>query len=134
MDSDFFKFVLDPNKKLFLEARSKVVNHDEYDPHSFILDDIEDLLDQKEFAKVLEIDDINLLSSPRAHSYKRYTYERLEMHREAEIAFTVCRKILECILLTGDGSKEYPHIVTKVQDEYDLLSFTGEERVSYNLL
>lgn len=134
MESGFFRFVLEPSKESFLEARRKVVEHDEYDPYSFILDDIKDLLDEKEYAKVLEIDDINLLLSPRAHSYKRYAFEGLEMHREAEIAVTVLRKILECILLTGDGSKEYPYIVTKVQDEYDLLSFIGEESKLQSLI
>lgn len=127
MKEDFFQFIIEPSKEAFLKAREEVVNHKDYNPYLPLLEDLGDLLEKKEFAKVVEFKDINLMLSPRAHSHKRYAYLELGMEKEAEFEIIFARRILECILLTGDGTKEAPYLVTRVQDERDVLSFIGEK-------
>lgn len=133
MEDGFYRFVLEPSKEAFLEARRKIVEHKDYDPNSFILDDLSDLLDNEEYVKVVESNDINLLLSPKANLYKRFAHNKLGDERGAQIAEAVTRSILECILLTGKGTKEEPFIVTRVQDEYDLLSFLKEEHIKQSV-
>ena len=134
MEKGFFKFVMEPSKESFLEARRKVVEHKDYDPYSFILDDLIELLKNNEFEKVAYHEDINLLLSPKAHLCKREAYKQMGMQRQSEIAQIIAKTIVQCISLTGEGTKEEPFIVTKVQDEYDFLEFVREEIKKQSLI
>jgi hypothetical protein len=134
MKDDFFQFLLEPSKEAFLRSRKTVVEHADYNPYGLAMDTLLDLLVQNEFQQVVDSTDINLLLSPRAHSYKFRAYKELGMEKEAEMEALFARRIVECILLTGEGSKDEPYVVCSVQDQRDVLGFLREEQTLQSLI
>ncbi|MFY0629402.1 MAG: DUF4919 domain-containing protein [Flavobacteriaceae bacterium] len=84
-------------------------------------------LEKEEYDKAIAFNDVNSLLSPRVHLMKNYAYTKKGMPDEAGFELLFAQKILENICLTGDGSKEDPYLVLRVQDERDVLNFLGEK-------
>ncbi len=127
MTDDFYAFLKEPTKENFLKAHSYVVQHEDYNPYSDDINQMEELLEKNEFQKALEYANINVMLSPRAHLMKKYAATQLEDEEAANAEYFLAMRILEGIESTGDGSKEHPYLVLRVNDEGDLLSYLEEE-------
>lgn len=127
MTDDFYAFLKEPTKENFLKAHSYIAQHEDYNPYSNDLNQMEDLLEKNEFQKALDYANINVMLSPRAHLMKKYAATQLENEEAANAEYFLAMRILEGIESTGDGSKEHPYLVLRVNDEGDLLSYLEEE-------
>ena len=127
MEQDLFRFVTDTTKENYLESREVVVRERSYDPYSDDLNILEQMLGDGMFEDVIAFNTLNTALSPRAHLMKRIALIEMEQADDADLQLLIAQKILECIDMTGDGSMEKPFIVTRISDEQDYLSYTGDE-------
>jgi len=127
MDRNFFDFVANPDKEHFLRSRSIVITDSEYDPYSDDLSNLGKLLDEGKFDEVSTYNNVNVLLSPRAHLYKAYAFNKKGMQAEEKAESILASQILENITLTGNGSKELPYIITRIDDEKDVLAYIEEQ-------
>ncbi|WP_452598660.1 DUF4919 domain-containing protein [Pontimicrobium sp. MEBiC01747] len=134
MTEEFFNFISETTKENFVNAQNAVKLHPAYNPYSEDLSIMEDLLDEKKFQEAADYSSINVLLSPRAHLYKNYALGQLNNVKDAESELFFAQKIMEGIETTGDGSEEYPYIVTRVSDERDLLNYLQEKFISQRLV
>jgi hypothetical protein len=130
----FLNFIQEPTKESFLELRSFIINHDEYEPYSEDIRNINNLLRQNNFRKVALYTNINILLSPRAHMYKSFALKKLNDEDGADMESNIGQTILEGIQLTGNGSLEKPYLVTRIDDERDFLKHIEEVFVSQALV
>lgn len=134
MQQDFFQFIQEPSKEAFLKSRAYVINHADYDPYSDDLDTMEGLLDTGKFEEAAEYRNINVLLYPKAHLYKSYALKKLNREDDAKSESVFAFIIMDCMELTGDGSKESPYIVTRISDERDFLMHLDEEFATQSLV
>jgi hypothetical protein len=121
MTEDFFDFIKEPSKEQFLKSQRYVVEHKNYDPYTGELDDLMAFMDAKEFQKVIDFKSINTLLSPSAHLLKHHAAKEINDELNAKSEWFLFHKILENLLLTGDGSKEQPFFITQISDEQDII-------------
>ncbi|MDW9382276.1 DUF4919 domain-containing protein [Chryseobacterium sp. JV558] len=130
-----FEFLTDPTKETFLKCRELVINDPEYDPYSEDIEDLQDLLNEGKFEEVIQYVNVNILLSPRAHIYKYFAYKELGDEKGRNIEMTIAQIIFECLEKTGDGTKEFPYIITRISDERDLVRHhLNKQDVSQNLV
>ncbi len=134
MKEQFINFLQKPTKESFIELRSIIINHDEYEPYSDDIKNINNLLLQNNFREVAQYASVNIILSPRAHMYKSFAYRKLNDEKGAEIESTIGQTILEGIQLTGNGTLEKPYLVTRIDDERDFLTFLEEVFASQALI
>lgn len=116
-----FEFLADPTKETFLKCRKLVINDPEYDPYSEDIENMQDLLNEGKFEEVIQYVNVNILLSPRAHIYKYFAYKELAEDKGRSIEMTIAQLIFECLEKTGDGTKDFPYIITRISDERDLI-------------
>lgn len=133
MKEGFFDFMIEPSKESFLASRNFIVTHEDYNPYSDELDELNLLLDEEKYQEATEFNALNLLLSPRAHLLKTYAFEELQNKEGAKATQVLALRILECIEMTGNGSQERPYLVLRISDEKDLLIYLGEAMVSQAL-
>lgn len=133
MTERFFDFVLNTTLENFSSSQREVMNHQDYNPYSEELDQLELLLDNGNLLEVINYTSINTILSPRAHLYKNYALEKLGKKDEARAELILACKIMEGVQLTGDGSREKPFVVTRISDEKDMLGYLDEEFLSQEL-
>ncbi|MFD1605822.1 DUF4919 domain-containing protein [Flavobacterium artemisiae] len=124
---EIFSFFRETSKKSFLKSQSIIINHEDYDPYSEDLNILENLLDEEEYSEVINYNEINIMLSPRAHLYKSYALQQIGNEKDARMETIIADKILEGISLTGDGTLEFPYIVTRISDERDFLRYLNED-------
>lgn len=134
MNDNFFDFVKTPDRELFMRSRAQLVQRPEYYAYSDDLKKIDALLDEGKFDEALEHRNYNLILSPRAQMLYAFAYAQKGMEKEENAAATIGSIIMENILLTGNGSKEQPYFVTRIDDERDVLMALGEQFASQALL
>jgi len=133
MKEGFFDFMMEPSKESFLASRKYIVEHEDYDPYSDDLDELNLLLDQEKYKEASEFSALNLILSPRAHLLKNYALDKLQNEQGAKAEHILAMRIMECIELTGDGSQASSYIVTRISDEKDMLLYLGEAMLSQAL-
>lgn len=126
MTDDFFDFLQEPTLENFSKARMHVVEDKNYSPYSDDIKNLESLLQKEAYEEALAANNINLILSPRAHMIKKYAAKQLGNEKAEQAEFFLAHRILEGIQATGDGSKEQPYKVLRVEDERDFLGFIGE--------
>lgn len=131
---EIFSFIRETNKENFLQAQSIIINHEDYDPYSEDLNILENLLDEEQYSEVINYNDINIMLSPKAHLYKSYALQQIGNEKDARMETIIAHKILEGISLTGDGTLEFPYIVTRISDERDFLRYLEEESKMQSLI
>jgi hypothetical protein len=130
-----FEFLANPTKETFLKCRELVINDPEYDPYSEDLENIQNLLNERKFEEVIQYVNVNILLSPRAHIYKYFAYKELGDEKGRSIEMTIAQIIFECLEKTGDGTKEFPYMITRISDERDLVRHhLNKQDVSQNLV
>lgn len=134
MKEQFINFIKNPTKESFLELRTFIINHDDYEPYSEDIKNINNLLLQNNFREVAQYASVNIILSPRAHMYKSFAYRKLNDEKGAEIESTIGQTILEGIHLTGNGTLEKPYLVTRIDDERDFLTYLEEVFASQALI
>ena len=137
MNEPFKDYLESPTLEKYLALRESIITHESYNPYSTELEEIDNLLEQNEFEKVTEFIKVgfpNLFLSPRFHMYLGVAFDKLGKTEEADTEkalFTLC---IDGLLKTGDGSKDNPYIVTRVNDEYDLLFILEKEHKTQALI
>lgn len=126
MKEQFINFIQKPTKASFLELRTFIINHDDYEPYSEDIRNINNLLHQNNFKEVVLYGNINVLLSPRAHMYKSFAFRKLNDEKGAELEAQIGQTILEGIAFTGNGTLEQPYLVTRIDDERDFLTYLEE--------
>ena len=126
MTDDFFDFLQEPTLENFSKARMHVVEDKNYSPYSDDIKNLESLLQKEAYEEALAANNINLILSPRAHMIKKYAAKQLGNEEAEQAEYFLAHRILEGIQSTGDGSKEQPYKVLRVEDERDFLGFIGE--------
>lgn len=134
MTEDFFKFIMETTKENFSKSQRDVFSNNEYNPYSEDLNYLEELLDEEKFQDAVEYNTVNILLSPRAHLYKNYALTQLKKEDGAKAEMIIALKILECISLTGIGTKDEPYVITRISDEKDFLNYLEEEFSSQSLV
>jgi hypothetical protein len=122
-EADFAAFLKSPGRETFLRAQKSLAASPAYAPRSPEFDEVEKLLQDKDYAQAKEVLDAampNLLLSPRAHSYAADVAKGLGDGPAAKKEADIAAKLLEGLLSTGDGSEKRPIAVTRPSDEYDV--------------
>lgn len=133
MENNFIKFIKDPTVELFLAARADIISHEHYNPYGNHLNELTDLLDAEKYQEAIDLDDINLIMSPRAHLYKSFAQKELNNENLAELEGMIAHLIMDGIEMTGNGTFENPYLVTSVSDERDMLARWDEQFASQSL-
>lgn len=133
MTADFFKFTTETTKENFSKSQQLIFSENDYDPYSDDLSNMEQLLDEGKFQEVVDYGSINILLSPRAHLFKNYALRQLKKVKEAQIEMRLSSKILQCIKLSGAGTKEEPYLITRISDEKDFLDFIHDRLAKQSL-
>ncbi|MFT5820644.1 MAG: hypothetical protein ACI8ZM_001889 [Crocinitomix sp.] len=134
MTEDFFDFIKAPSKEQFLKSQRHVIEHKNYDPYTNELDDLMTFMDAKEFQKVIDFKNINTLLSPSAHLMKHHAAKQNNDDLNAKSEWFLFNKILENLLMTGDGSKEQPYLITQISDERDIIQSMEDEVLNQSLV
>ena len=134
MDDNFFDFVKTPDRELFMRSRTQLVQRPDYNAYSDDLRKLDSLLDEGKFDEALKYRSFNLILRPRAQMLYAFAYAQKGLEKEENAAATIGSLIMENILLTGNGSKEQPYFVTRVEDERDVVMALGEHFASQVLL
>jgi len=134
MNPEFFDFISNPSKENFTKSREIIINHPAYNPYSDDLEIIEKFIEEADYESAINCKNINILLSPTAHLMKGYAAKQLNNENALKAEYDFANSILDCIRLTGNGSKEQPYIVTRVEDEYEVLHQLKEKVSSQNLI
>lgn len=65
--------------------------------------------------------------NPRYHQLMTLVFESLGMDKEQEQSARMFRGTLDALINTGNGSRENPYLITRPDDEVDILLLLGEE-------
>lgn len=129
----FFDFILDTTKDKFLASQAIVFSHEDYNPYSDDLNQMEDLLEEGKYEAVVDYSSVNILLSSKARMYKNYALTKIGDENGAKAELIFSHKILEGIELTGDGTSEAPFQITRISDEFDFLFYLDENYASQTL-
>jgi Domain of unknown function (DUF4919) len=134
MDKEFYDFIKTPNRELFLRSRATVVAHPDYNPYSDDIRKIDDLLAEGKYEEAVAHRNINTVLSARAHLLHAFAFSQIGMEQEERSMSVVGGQLIENILMTGNGSLEHPYIVTRVEDERDVLTALQERATAQALV
>ena len=132
----FAVFAADSKSESFEKVRAALVACADYDPYSTDLDDIVELVEQEKFDEAktaLAKPPQNLLLSPRFHWQAAVIADKTGSADEAVVEFKKQQACLTGILSTGNGTEERPYLVTRVDDEYDLLRHLNKQMTRQSL-
>lgn len=131
------KWLETPGQESFLELRALVLAHPDYNPYNQVFVRVSQALQQKRYDKVRDLlmgDMPNLLLSPRAHMLLALSHSKLGAAESEQMEAYLLQLSLDSISGSGDGSAERPYLVSRTEDEYDLLSARHLERGQQALL
>jgi hypothetical protein len=137
MKQELTNFLQNPNRETFLALRVTLLVHPNYAPHSKDLIEIEAALFAKEPEKaqsLLRSAQPNLLLSPRAHLFAAVLARGRGEQERVEMETFFANACAQGILSTGDGSKQSPYLVLRVEDERDVLKFLEKKLRKQSLL
>lgn len=134
MKSSLMTFIKNPSKENFLKLQLEVTSNEAYNPYSFEIYELENLLDDEKFEEVIQYESINTILLPSFHFLKSYALEQMNRIEESENEYEIATSLLLAIEATGDGTKELPFIITRISDENDTLMSLAENKRSQNLI
>jgi hypothetical protein len=109
----------------FVALRKAAIASPHYAPYNDNLNDVAELIDRGAYPiadELLRAGMANYLLSPTAHFMAAFTAEKLGDGRRSGMEAAIGRLLLRGILESGDGSRERPFLVTRVKDEYEVLT------------
>ena len=136
MREPFIEYLKSPTPEAFLKVRQAIIDSPTYDPYGASLEPVEELLGQERWTDAQEamlavMEDLML--TPRAHLCAGYIAEQLGDDKAAEMERMLAAACVEGILGTGDGTQEKPYLVTRVNEEYDVMQYLGKQMTQQSL-
>ncbi|MCB9128762.1 MAG: DUF4919 domain-containing protein [Ardenticatenales bacterium] len=113
------------NRENYLELQREIQRTANYSPYSTAMGDISRALAAKDYPAVIgQLRPLlpGAFMSPSFHDTLAVAHMELGDEVRALREARYAQLALRGIALTGDGSKEKPYIVLRVQDEYDMLN------------
>lgn len=106
-----------------------VLSNKIFDSYSSDLYEIDDLINKPKFTDHKAHLNIYTILSPRFYFKSSKVYEMMGNIKEAEKLLNRGKLILDCILQSGNGTKNKPYKVLLVEDEKDLLDYILKEKM-----
>jgi hypothetical protein len=120
----FDAFLEEPTPQNYLAARRALVASPAYDPYAQGLAEAEELVNTRRWVDALKkIADVmpNFQLTPRIHYLAGLVAEAQEDKAAVQRHTFAYERCLRGLLETGEGTEEKPYLVTRVEDEYDML-------------
>ncbi|MCC9604023.1 DUF4919 domain-containing protein [Stieleria sp. JC731] len=137
MKEEFLSLIRSPCRQTYLNARTVLLQSEQFDPYSDEINDIVDVMEDKQWdraAKMISEASCNLLLSPRAHLLMAKVCEEQGDNERRQFEGMTAAAICEGILATGEGSQASPYLISRTMDEYDVLAFLEKELQSQSLV
>lgn len=128
----FEKFLTEPNRETYLALRQELIDSPSYNPYSGELSDVEKLFEEEKLQEACDLLNKamgNLMLSPRAQRSLALLNHKLGKETAVQLCLRMEQSCLAGMIATGDGTPEKPYLVTRVDDEYDILEHL--EKVSF---
>ena len=132
----FIEYLKSQTSEAFLKARQAIIDSPNYDPYGMPLEPVEQLLEQERWTDAQEAIYAvmeELILSPRAHLCAGYIAEQLGDDKAAEMERMLAAACVDGILGTGEGTQEKPYLVTRVDEEYDVMQYLGKQMTQQSL-
>lgn len=126
MKQTFAKFLETTNRDTYFALRDLVMADPQFNPYSTELQELNTLCEERRFDEVQQrLPTLlpNCLLSPSFHMFASMAAEELEDKHTARLEAAVAQKCLKALLTTGDGSKDRPYHIIRLEDEYDLMAY-----------
>lgn len=126
----FAQFLAEPSPQGYLDFYSYLVAHPLFDLVSVDYERAEQAFLGEQYedaAKIIEASWPNFLLMPQAHFLLTGAYKRLGSIERAKRHSEIGKLIITSILATGDGTKQKPYLVTRLETEKDVLRELGKE-------
>jgi hypothetical protein len=137
MQRQLTALVEQPSRATYLAARDAVLRLSPLPLAASDLAIVERLLDEQQFAEVLDRLDAlppSRVLSPRVHFLAAEAAAALGDHESIELERSLFVIVLQGLLATGDGTPANPYIVCHASDEYDVLETLGLEPAGQSLV
>lgn len=119
-------YVTERTPESYLRLREVVLALPSYDPYSDALDEAETLVEREQYRKAIKyLRSIvhSWVLSPRVHQMLAFAYENAGEPEAARMERGIAILVLEGLLSTGEGTEARPYLVSRVEDEYDVLEY-----------
>ena len=128
MKEAFDTFLTNTSLDTYFALRDLVTEHPRFQPYSDELKQLNALCEERRFEEMQNLLPAmlpNCLLSPSFHVFAGISSRELGDENAAEAESVVARKLLETLLATGDGTKDRPFHIIRVEDEYDVMAAKG---------
>lgn len=126
----FTEFAANPGKDAFLEVYNLVIEHPGYNAYSADLADMTEALQKQQYQKALEIHYNgfpNTLLTIHSHIIASVAAKELQDAQRSEQESQMAYAVLMGIKSTGEGTREEPYYVTRIEDEPHVVAHLGGE-------
>ncbi len=133
----FTEFATNPGKESFLEVYNLVVEHPGYNAYSSDLADMTEALQNNDYERALEIHYNgfpNTLLTIHSHIIASVAARELQDAQRSEQESQMAYAVLMGIKSTGEGTREEPYFVTRIEDEPHIVAHLGGELKAQALL
>ena len=124
------EFCITQTQTSFLRLRRQVIDSHAYNPYSADMGDAERLISESKWdeAKLYLLSLFpNWIISPGAHFRLSYVYDQLNDEKASVLEGQLGIWLLNAILESGDGTHDRPFLVSRNEDEYDVLAHLQRE-------
>ena len=125
------EFCTSHTQEHYLYLRQQMIDSPEYDPYSADMERADQLLSEGKWQDahryILSLLP-NWLTSPGVHFRIAFVHRKLCKADQEQFEGSLAIWLMEAILATGDGTREKPYLVSRVEDEYDVLEHFGLKR------
>jgi len=133
----FDAFLEEPTPQNYLAARRALVTSPAYDPYAQGLSEAEELVNTRRWVDALKkISEVmpNFHLTPRIHYLASLAAEAQDDKAAVQRHTFAYERCLRGLLETGEGTEEKPYLVTRVEDEYDMLVHLEKEPAGQGLV
>jgi len=123
--SSLNEFVNHPRPEDYVAALDELTTGPEYAPYAGHIEELERLFENGDYQAALDYataKSATLVLSPTAHLMARMAAETLGDGEREDAERNQADLLLDCVLQSGDGSRDKPFLVSLVHDEYAVLT------------
>lgn len=129
MREAFMSFIQEPTAEGYLQLRELAFEHPDFNPYGNETQAVDDLIEAGQFdeavERAMELLIPDTLLSPMAHMRIAFAQEKLGNQEACDAERYIASALLHGIEATGDGTADRPYQISRVSDEYDLVSANG---------
>lgn len=121
----YMDFLASPDLEHYMSVRRMIVSSDEYFGYSDGLDRLQEAAENNDLSAgraVLIEDAINLLLCPHAHLIIAEMEQEAGNDKGTKLAEHAVSCCINGIMATGDGSRDSPYLVLRIEDQYGVLA------------